>query len=139
RHVGINKFANDESLSDSQIATIVKWVDGGAVLGNPADMPTPRTFAPLDRWQFKPDMIVEMPKAQHVVAEGPDHFVDIVVDPKLTEDTWISAVEVKPLEGYRVLHHAVLTMGEEIDGAMTDPTLLVEYSVGKNADIFPNN
>ena len=30
RNVGVQHFANDESLSDEEIATIVKWVDGGA-------------------------------------------------------------------------------------------------------------
>src|SRR5213593_2073723 len=39
RNVGIQKFKDDQSLSEEQIATIVKWVDGGAVQGNPADMP----------------------------------------------------------------------------------------------------
>src|SRR5580658_6747126 len=36
RNVGVQHFANDESLSDEEIATIVKWADGGAVEGNPA-------------------------------------------------------------------------------------------------------
>src|SRR6266849_1697279 len=35
--IGIQKYKNDPSLSDSEIATIVKWVDGGAPQGNPAD------------------------------------------------------------------------------------------------------
>src|SRR5271166_3977736 len=38
RAVGIQKFKNDPSLTDQEIATIAKWVDGGAVQGNPADM-----------------------------------------------------------------------------------------------------
>src|SRR5277367_2779261 len=33
--VGIQEFANDRSLSDAQIATIVKWVDSGAPQGDP--------------------------------------------------------------------------------------------------------
>ena len=33
------QFKNDPSLSDEEIATIVKWVDAGAPRGNPADMP----------------------------------------------------------------------------------------------------
>src|SRR6266478_5454598 len=41
RSVGVQKFKNDMSLSDEQIATIVKWVDAGAPLGNPTDMPAP--------------------------------------------------------------------------------------------------
>src|SRR5215218_4166972 len=37
RAVGIQKFDPDPSLSDAEIATIVKWVDGGSLRGNPAD------------------------------------------------------------------------------------------------------
>src|SRR5437588_13022583 len=42
--VGIQKFKNDRSLSDAQIETIVKGVDGGAPKGNPKEMP------PLKQW-----------------------------------------------------------------------------------------
>src|SRR5688500_6683398 len=45
RNVGIQHFSNDSSLSDKEIDTIAKWVDAGAPLGNPADMPPPRVFA----------------------------------------------------------------------------------------------
>src|SRR2546428_281200 len=41
RTVGIRKFENDPSLSDEEVATIVRWVDGGALRGNPGDMPPP--------------------------------------------------------------------------------------------------
>ena len=41
KSIGITKFKNDPSLSDDEIATIVKWVDAGAPRGNPADMPPP--------------------------------------------------------------------------------------------------
>ena len=37
--VGIRDYKNDISLSNREIATIVKWVDAGAPQGNPADMP----------------------------------------------------------------------------------------------------
>src|SRR5439155_5475573 len=43
--VGIRNYKNDRSLNDEQIATIVRWVDGGAPLGNIADMPKPLSFA----------------------------------------------------------------------------------------------
>ena len=35
--VGIRQYKNDISLTDQEIATIVKWVDSGAAQGNPAD------------------------------------------------------------------------------------------------------
>src|SRR5919109_174300 len=42
--VGVQKFKNDMSLSDDQIDTIVRWVDSGAPLGDPKDMPAPKQF-----------------------------------------------------------------------------------------------
>src|SRR5215472_3136338 len=36
--VGIRRYKNDISLSDAEIATIVKWIDTGAAEGNPADL-----------------------------------------------------------------------------------------------------
>jgi len=50
KNVGVRHFKNDRSLSDQQIGTIVKWVDGGAPGGNPADMPPPREFEDQDKW-----------------------------------------------------------------------------------------
>ena len=37
--VGIQKFANDRSLSDREIDLIARWVDAGAPQGNPRDLP----------------------------------------------------------------------------------------------------
>src|SRR5690242_11880378 len=38
RSVGVQKFKNDMSLTDEQVATVIAWVDQGALQGNPADM-----------------------------------------------------------------------------------------------------
>src|SRR6476659_1992382 len=42
--VGIQEFKNDRSLSDAQIATIVKWVDAGAPKGDMKDMPPAKVW-----------------------------------------------------------------------------------------------
>src|SRR5438445_1494731 len=52
RNVGVQHFNNDESLTDEEIATIVKWVDSGAPQVNPADMPPARKFADDENWNF---------------------------------------------------------------------------------------
>ena len=52
RTVGIHQFKNDRSLSDEDIATIAKWADAGAPLGNPAEMPPPRQFEDVDKWHI---------------------------------------------------------------------------------------
>jgi len=138
RTVGINKFKDDPSLSEAEIATISKWVDAGAPEGNPADLPPARQFSDLDNWHFgKPDVIVTMPKPYKLRANGPDEYVDIDVDPGITEDVYVRAVETKPDMGFKVVHHATTNLIEDED----DPVglFLNEYAVGKNADLFPEN
>src|SRR3954465_7615578 len=51
RSVGVQKFKNDMSLTDEQIDTIVRWVDGGAPQGNAKDMPPPRPLVTDNQWK----------------------------------------------------------------------------------------
>ena len=137
--VGIQKFKDDVSLSDADIATVVSWIDGGIARGNPADMPPPLQFKDWEWWNIgKPDLIVTLPKDVTVQPQGPDWWTDIQADPGLTEDRYIKAVEVKPgpASGIRVVHHAVASLVAP-DGSPTGGTL-VEYAVGKNGDIYPD-
>src|SRR5450755_4179631 len=43
-------FSNDRSLSPKETATLVAWADGGALEGNPKDLPTPVTF--VEGWRI---------------------------------------------------------------------------------------
>src|SRR5712691_7512871 len=139
RNVGINKFKDDPSLSDAEIATIAEWVDHGAPAGDPADMPPPRQFSDMDKWHIgQPDLVVSMPKAYKLKAKGGDEYYDIDLDPRFKEDMYISAVETKPDSGFKVVHHATTNLVEDPED---DPIglFLNEYAVGKNADLFPEN
>jgi hypothetical protein len=138
RNIGVQQFKNDISLRDDEVAAIVDWVDAGAPMGDPKDMPPPAKFPDVTAWQIgTPDLVVEMPGEQIVKAAAPDWWGDVVTElPAVTEDRYIKAVEVKPLKGYDVIHHAVagiVTDEEPADGGGT----LVEYSMGKNGDIYP--
>ena len=139
RTVGIRQFKDDPSLTDQQIATIARWVDAGAPRGNPADLPPPRQFDDADRWHIgKPDLIVAMPRTFTVKPEAADWWGIFTADSGLTEDRYIKAVEAKPSPAARrVVHHAVETLTYE-DGSSGGGTL-VEYAVGKNGDIFPED
>ena len=139
RNVGITKFKEDPSLTDAEIATISNWVDRGAPEGNASDMPAPRQFSDLDKWQIgKPDLVVSMKKPYRLKANGQDEYYDIDIDPGFTEDVYIQAVETKPDVGFKVVHHATTNLIEDPED---DPIglFLNEYAVGKNADIFPEN
>jgi hypothetical protein len=138
RNVGITRFKDDPSLSETEIATITNWVDHGSPEGNAADMPPPRQFGDLDKWHIQPDLIVSMPKPHILKANGQDEYYDIDVDPGFTEDMYVQALETKPDMGFKVVHHADTNLVEDPED---DPVglFLNEYAVGKNADIFPAN
>src|SRR5262249_2396516 len=110
RNVGISEFANSTALSDEEIATIVSWVGGGPPKGNAADMPPPRQFLDDDKWSIgSPDLVVQWDKDEMVRAKVPDIWKNIVVDPGMTEDRYVKAVEVKAVKGHKALHHSGTT------------------------------
>ena len=153
KNIGVQHFDNDNSLSDEEIATIAKWVDAGAPQGNPADMPAPRTFPDEKAWQIgEPDLVVSLSKDLIVPAAGPDAWPDITIDPKLTENRYIQAVQIIPTSGYPNIHHIRTSMikpgddsnhGGAVDGnvelEMTQQgVFLDEYAIGKGPDLFKN-
>jgi mono/diheme cytochrome c family protein len=73
REIGIQKFKDDISLSDAEIAKIAKWADSGAPRGNPGDLPPARVFADTGSWQIgTPDLIVTSPTVE-MKAINPDY------------------------------------------------------------------
>jgi hypothetical protein len=141
KNVGIHNFKNDVSLTDQEIATIVKWVDSGAPKGSPEDMPPPRKFESSDQWHIRPDLVVNLPKDILVPAQAADRWVDVLADTGLTEDRYIKGIEIKPIKGFRSVHHATTSMKHDEDpdgGDNVQGVFLNEYALGKNADMFPD-
>jgi hypothetical protein len=141
--IGIQKFKDDPSLTDGEIATIVQWVDAGAPEGDPAELPPPRVFANATTWQIgKPDLIVTAPQFT-VSPSGPDQWVDFFVDSGLKEDRYVKAIELKPSpQGFAVVHHAtqyVIPAGAEASGSDLGRVneVLNSYTVGKEAEFLP--
>src|SRR5260221_7241781 len=63
------KFANDRSLSEAELKTLVAWADSDAPEGNPKDAPKPVSW--VEGWTIgKPDLVLEMPVAYEVPATG---------------------------------------------------------------------
>ena len=140
RNVGIHQFKEDPSLTTDEIALLAAWSDAGAPQGNPGDMPPPRVFSDDDKWHIgKPDIVLTLPKAYELRANGPDEFYDVDIDPGFTEDVYISAIETKPeAYSFKVIHHATANLIEDEE---EDPVglFLNEYALGKNGDVFPDN
>ena len=148
KDIGIQRFKDDWSLSDAEIATIAAWTDNGAPRGNPADMPTPPPFIDVDEWEIgQPDLIVSSPSFE-VKAAAADWWGDLgAAETGLTEDRYVAAIEYKErndlprgvrsdtVGGLFVVHHAALySFGP--DEATRRPTVWPVHEVGRNADIF---
>ena len=150
RTVGIQDFDNDISLTDAEIDIIVRWADTGAPLGNPADLPTPVDWSDDSEWRLAerydrpPDLVVKSdPWTQS--AEGQDQWWQPIVETGLTEDRWVSGIEIRPsLAGRRTVHHSVVYLQQEEEPgdheAVVDVpgrgSYLSEFAVGKIGDVF---
>jgi hypothetical protein len=103
-------FRNDRSLTQAQIDTIVKWVDGGARQGDDKQMPALPTFA--DGWQIgKPDVVFEMATEYKIPADGTVDYQYFEVPTNFKEDRWISAGEVRAGNPEHV-HHIIVSVIE---------------------------
>ena len=126
RTLGVTDFKNDRSLSDAEIDTIVRWVDGGAPRGNPADMPAAIAWPDESKWYFAelfdgpPDLIVES-TPYTMAAEANDAWWKPRVPTGLTSERWARAIEIRPgtVAGRKITHHAIARLVQE----ETDPEI----------------
>ena len=162
KNVGIQKFKDDPSLSDLEIATIEKWADSGAPRGNLADMPAPRRYPDGVGWTIgTPDLIVSSP-VMTVKATGPDWHGEVGPVPTgLAEDRYVQAVEIKEvrLDGAAnqrlggkagdlslfVIHHSGVHEIDPADGTVRTSGdgfgggYYIVYELGQNATIYPRD
>ena len=81
-------------------------------------------------------------------AEGQDQWWQPVVPTGLTEDRWVTGVEIRPsLPGRRIVHHSVVYLQQEEQPGDHDASVQVpsqgsyfsEFAVGKIGDVFREN
>ena len=147
------KFANDRTMAQKDIDTIVAWANAGAPEGNPKDLPKPVSFTP--GWIIgKPDLAVTMPAKYEIPAAGTIDYQYILVPLNLTEDKWVQRAEVRP--GNRALVHHVIAFIRPPDskwmrdaqpgvpyvpkkgGEDGNSEFLVGYAPGMPPDILPD-
>lgn len=99
------EFSNDCRLSAKEIETITAWVDGGAKEGEAKDLPPNPTF--LEGWSIgKPDVVLTMPEAYSVPAEGVIPYKYFAVPTDFTEDKYVQFAEIR--QGNRkIVHHVI--------------------------------
>jgi len=150
--VGIQQFKNDRSLSDAQIAAIVRWVDDGMPEGDPKDLPPPVDMRAKEGWQFaplygQPDLVLKSPPYT-LAARTQDKWFRPVTETGVTEARWVRAIEIRPSipDGRRIVHHVLTTLEQAEEGItgladdahdhQSNAGLFMEWAVGKTGELF---
>jgi hypothetical protein len=144
-------FANDRSLSDAEISTLVAWVNTGTRDGDAKNAPPPRQWP--QGWDIgTPDLVLEMPKAIPIPASGTVDYQYLILATHFAEDRWVQRVEVRP-SNRATVHHAVVYIREPgskwleggpagtafsvpISKAFTTSDILMVYTPGNSSDAW---
>jgi hypothetical protein len=106
------QFANDKSLSQKEIDTLVAWADAAAPEGDPKDLPAMVNF--IEGWRIpRPDVVFEMPNDFNIQAAGTIEYQYVIVPTGFTSDKWVRFAEARP--GNRVLVHHIIAFIREPD------------------------
>jgi hypothetical protein len=99
------RYRDERRLKDTEIALLQEWVKQGMPEGKPSDKPAAPEFK--SGWRLgEPDLIVEMPAAHHIPADGPDIYRNIAIPLGLTENKWVTAIDMR-LTARSVVHHVL--------------------------------
>jgi mono/diheme cytochrome c family protein len=125
RHRG--EFKDERYIEDNELATLVAWVDGGALEGNPADAADQSgqiaeaggTVLPESGWWIgDPDLVVQFDKPVYVEDDVLDWQPTVLMpvpEGAHTEPKWVSKAELAP--GGPWVHHIVSShMGVGVPG-----------------------
>lgn len=146
--VGIQALKHDWRLSQSDISTVVAWVDGGSPLGDPSAVPE-FTLVDIDEWslaeEFGPPDLLAPSTPIDVPAAGLDMWhrpiVAIQGMENIEGERCIKALQVKPRGPAKtVVHHANSTFQSlQEDGSFQGTgDRATEYAMGKLGEIIPD-
>src|SRR5262245_8409891 len=120
-------FRNDPRLSEQDVQTIVSWIDGGAPMGDMADMHKMPQM--VDGWTIgKPDMIFAMAEDFTIPATGAVEYQYIRIPVNLPEDRYFKAIEIKP--GARAQVHHVIAFTQPADQPIQQGGVLGPTNIG---------
>lgn len=141
QHIGIQDLQGDWRLDQSEIDTIVSWVNAGAPLGSTDTEPYVAELRDPSQWNFEdqfgpPDLII--PSSPYdIPAQGNDLWSKEFTSAGNTEARCIKAVQVKPRgDAAAVVHHANSSVYvPDENGELQRYGQLTEYAMGKWGEI----
>ena len=133
---GHGKFVDERRLTGDELATLKNWYKSGMAEGPADKLPEPPEFA-SDWLLGEPDMIVKMPKAYTMRADGSDIYRSFVIPLDLKEDKWVTGFEVRP-SARAVLHHVIIRIDQtgearKADGARGTPGFSGMRGIGRSS------
>src|SRR5262249_40563719 len=95
---GKGDFESSRRLADGDLQTLLRWIDGGAIEGDPADLPPrPAALAATSGWRLgTPDVVATMKEPYVVRAGGGDVFRTFVIPIPSTRPRYVAAIEFNP-------------------------------------------
>jgi len=158
----VGRFSNDPSLTPQEIEKFAAWAEAKAPPGETSNVPP--TVHWVEGWSIpRPDLVLKMPQAVSLPADGDVEYTYEIVPTRFAEDRWVQMAEVLPSLRSNV-HHAVvylrppdskwlqhapvgvpftastLTDTEDRRGAhWTNSDILLVYAPGSSPDQWPPN
>jgi mono/diheme cytochrome c family protein len=108
-------FADENVLTDEEIALIGRWVDQHAPRGDPRRQPKPPVF-PKGSQLGKPDLVVRMPGTYRIAGDTSDRFVSMKLPIAIPRDTFVRAIEFVP-GNRKLIHHVNAHLVSYPDGS----------------------
>lgn len=115
---GHGKFVDERRLTTDELATLKNWYKTGMAEGPTHKLPEPPNFA-SDWLLGEPDLIVKMPKAYTMRADGSDIYRSFCIPMDLKEDKWVAGFEVRP-SARAVLHHVIIRIDQSGEARKSD-------------------
>lgn len=106
------RFVDNFTLLPSEIDTIARWADTGAIEGDAKAAPPPVHW--VEGWRTKPDVVIDVP-SYDVPAKGWVEPLVVVLPNPFNKDTWVTSIEIRPGVP-AVVHHAGVRFGPHVDG-----------------------
>lgn len=131
-------FKNERHMPEGALAMLKEWVKAGTPYGDKADLPPQPKF--VDGWRLtrEPELVVTMRDMPYTIpATGTVDYQYFVVDPKITEDRWVSSAQIVP-GNPSVVHHAIVFVRPPDGVDFQGIGWLTAYVPGQRATIFPS-
>lgn len=98
-----NTYQHAFDLPDAEAQAVLDWIEAEMPEGDPASAPPP-VEPPEDT--FRADLVVQLPEPYAPVTE-PDDYRCQIVDPGLTEPTYVTGLRVTP-DQEAIVHHTIV-------------------------------